>query len=147
MRVLIAPLNWGLGHAARCIPIIDNLIHNGIEVIIAADQGPLALLQEYFPSLPFLDFPSLNIEYSTGSNQLVKMMGYVPKLLEQAKKDHLPLAFPVHVTDSVTNMSFAGHRLGSLQKQLGRILRPTSATVISSFVAAAIRRSKARAAE
>ena len=89
MRVLIAPLNWGLGHAARCIPIIDNLIHNGIEVIIAADQGPLALLQEYFPSLPFLDFPSLNIEYSTGSNQLVKMMGYVPKLLEQAKKDHL----------------------------------------------------------
>ena len=37
-RVLIAPLDWGLGHATRCIPIIHALLANGYEVVIAADS-------------------------------------------------------------------------------------------------------------
>ena len=28
MRVLIAPLNWGLGHATRCIPIVRRYIES-----------------------------------------------------------------------------------------------------------------------
>ena len=27
--ILVAPLNWGLGHATRCIPIINALEENG----------------------------------------------------------------------------------------------------------------------
>ena len=36
-RILIAPLNWGLGHATRCIPIIKELIHNNFEPVIGSD--------------------------------------------------------------------------------------------------------------
>ena len=36
-KVIVAPLNWGLGHATRCIPIIDELLRQGAEVIIASD--------------------------------------------------------------------------------------------------------------
>ena len=32
-RILVAPLNWGIGHATRCIPIINALIDNNYEVI------------------------------------------------------------------------------------------------------------------
>ena len=39
-RVLIAPLNWGIGHATRCIPIIKRLLEAGKEVIVAADGYP-----------------------------------------------------------------------------------------------------------
>ena len=37
MRILLAPLNWGLGHATRCIPVIHQLLQDQNEVIIAAD--------------------------------------------------------------------------------------------------------------
>jgi len=47
-RILIAPLNWGLGHATRCIPIINALITNGFEPIIASDGVALALLKRNF---------------------------------------------------------------------------------------------------
>ena len=45
-KILIAPLNWGLGHATRCIPIIKALEENGFEPIIASDGVALALLKK-----------------------------------------------------------------------------------------------------
>ena len=38
LKVLVAPLDWGLGHATRCIPIIKELTNQGCTVIIAADR-------------------------------------------------------------------------------------------------------------
>ena len=35
-RILVAPLDWGIGHATRCIPIIQQLITHNYEVIIAS---------------------------------------------------------------------------------------------------------------
>ncbi len=66
-RVLIAPLNWGLGHATRCIPIIRELINNKCELTIASDGAPLELLKEEFPKLKFLTLPSYNVSYKYGS--------------------------------------------------------------------------------
>ena len=43
-RILVAPLDWGIGHATRSIPIINALLNSGYEVIIAADKRPLHLL-------------------------------------------------------------------------------------------------------
>ena len=66
-KVLIAPLNWGLGHATRCIPIIQTLLDIGCAVSIASDGSPLSLLREEFPSLEFHTLPSYNISYKYGS--------------------------------------------------------------------------------
>ena len=48
-RVLICPLDWGIGHATRCVPVIKQLLHSGAEVIIAADQKPYHFLKNEFP--------------------------------------------------------------------------------------------------
>ena len=50
-RILVAPLDWGIGHATRCIPIIKQLISHNYEVIIAADGRPMHLLSTEFPDL------------------------------------------------------------------------------------------------
>ncbi len=63
-KIIVAPLNWGLGHAARCIPIINALLENGYEVIIASDGGALTLLQKEFPALESLELPAYNIHYA-----------------------------------------------------------------------------------
>ena len=63
-KIIVAPLNWGLGHAARCIPIINVLLEKKFEVIIASDGGALTLLQKEFPTLESIELPAYNINYS-----------------------------------------------------------------------------------
>ncbi|MEN8186119.1 MAG: glycosyltransferase [Bacteroidota bacterium] len=67
-KILIAPLNWGLGHATRCIPIVNALQEVGFEPVIAGDGDSLLLLQKEFPGLKSFELPSYNIRYTkTGS--------------------------------------------------------------------------------
>ncbi len=80
-KVLVAPLNWGLGHATRCIPIINALINKGIKPVIASDGAALSLLKKEFPALQTKELPSYNIEYAKkGSNFKLKMLLNSPKI-------------------------------------------------------------------
>ena len=87
-KILICPLNWGLGHATRCVPIINALIDQGHKIIIAADKGPLAFLQKAFPNLEFIEFPGFDPVYSRSNSQVLKMMTLFPKALRSFWKDH-----------------------------------------------------------
>jgi uncharacterized protein (TIGR00661 family) len=64
VKVLIAPLDWGLGHATRCIPIIKELIFLDCDVIIAASGGSYFLLKNEFPSIVILRRKSPKISYT-----------------------------------------------------------------------------------
>ncbi|WP_366185258.1 glycosyltransferase [Flavobacterium ovatum] len=61
--ILIAVLNWGLGHATRCIPIIQKLQESNFTPIIASNGMALALLKKEFPQIKHLELPSYQIEY------------------------------------------------------------------------------------
>jgi len=63
-KILIAPLNWGLGHASRMIPVINELCKHNVEVIIGADGNSLNLLQNEFPQLESFVFRDVKISYS-----------------------------------------------------------------------------------
>ena len=69
MKILVAPLNWGLGHATRCIPIIRHYLSQGDEVILGGDGNSLRLLQRTFPTLRCIDLPSLELRYTTNAQQ------------------------------------------------------------------------------
>jgi uncharacterized protein (TIGR00661 family) len=79
-RILVAPLDWGLGHATRCIPIITALQELGAEVVIAADRRPAQLLRKEFPALEHLRFPGYEIEYPEQGNMAWTMFRQLPKL-------------------------------------------------------------------
>ena len=67
-RVLVCPLNWGLGHATRCIPIINELLVQGAEVILAGNGDSLLILQNEFPQLKYVTFSAKEITYPNKSN-------------------------------------------------------------------------------
>lgn len=82
-NILVAPLNWGLGHATRCIPIIKALEKNQYTPIIASDGDALQLLQKEFPHLLTLKLPSYKIEYAkNGADFKWKMLKNTPKMIE-----------------------------------------------------------------
>lgn len=69
-KILVAPLNWGLGHATRCIPLINCLLENDFEPIIASDGAALLLLQRTFPNLKSYQLPSYPITYTKNGSLL-----------------------------------------------------------------------------
>jgi uncharacterized protein (TIGR00661 family) len=90
-RILICPLDWGLGHATRCIPIIKKYIEEGCEVMIAADGRSLELLQKEFPHLKFIRFPGYNISYSESISMALQMLLSSAKILWKIYQEHQKL--------------------------------------------------------
>ncbi|MDT0558618.1 glycosyltransferase [Ichthyenterobacterium sp. W332] len=87
-ELLIAPLNWGLGHATRCIPIINALLKHKITPVIASDGAALRLLEREFQDLEFIELPSYNITYSKNAkNFKLKMIKDSPRVLKAIKKE------------------------------------------------------------
>lgn len=69
-RVLVAVLNWGLGHASRSIPIVDALVEMGSEVFIASDGAAGELLIREFPQLTYIELPSYDIRQPVEASYL-----------------------------------------------------------------------------
>jgi uncharacterized protein (TIGR00661 family) len=90
-RILIAPLNWGLGHATRCIPIIRELKKADVDVLIAAEGRSLALLQKEFPELLFLDLPGSDVSYSESGTMILQMIRQLPHLFLKTIREHRTL--------------------------------------------------------
>lgn len=86
--VLVAPLDWGLGHTTRCIPIIRELIKQGCRVLIAGNAVQKALLLNEFPQAEFLDLFGYNINYSKSQWALpLKIFSQSTKILFAIKKE------------------------------------------------------------
>lgn len=87
-RILVCPLDWGLGHASRMIPVIKQLLGKNNEVIIAADNLALNLLKEEFPELESVKFPSFQIYYPGGNFLIFRLLIQAPEILFGVFKEH-----------------------------------------------------------
>jgi uncharacterized protein (TIGR00661 family) len=90
-RILICPLDWGLGHATRCIPVIRALLQQHAEVLIAADGRPFELLQLEFPDLQFIRLKGYEITYPASGSMAAAMLFSIPKILAGIKREHREL--------------------------------------------------------
>lgn len=87
--ILVAPLNWGLGHATRCIPIINALLTRDFNVLIGSDGAALALLKQEFTQLPTVELPSYNISYSKHKRHFkAHIIKRSPQILKAIFKEH-----------------------------------------------------------
>ena len=95
-RVLVAPLDWGLGHATRCIPIIQELLNKNCTVFIASSGRALYLLQKEFPDIKCFEIAGYNPVYPEGSAMVFKMALQLPKFLNTIKNEHRQIEKIVH---------------------------------------------------
>jgi uncharacterized protein (TIGR00661 family) len=88
-KILIAPLDWGLGHATRCIPLINYFLSLNCEVAIAASPSSKALLQAEFSTLQFFNLNPYNIVYSRKKRWMpFKILLQTPKILRAVTQEH-----------------------------------------------------------
>ena len=102
--VLIAPLDWGLGHATRCIPIIRHLEEKGCRILLAASGLQADLLQKEFPEIKILQVKGYNISYPVNKDFFsLKIAAQVPKIMRTISYEHkwLREAVKEHKIDAV----------------------------------------------
>jgi UDP-N-acetylglucosamine transferase subunit ALG13 len=103
-RILISPLDWGLGHATRCIPIIRELSRLECDVWLASDGFQKRLLQEEFPSITILELPGYKIRYSKSNTGFrLRMIAQIPKILDIISYENkwLRTKAPVYEFDAI----------------------------------------------
>jgi predicted glycosyltransferase len=85
--ILVAPLDWGIGHATRCIPIIRYLLACNCKVILASSGKAANLLKVEFPELQLHIIPSYNIEYPINRSMFLSMLLQTPKIINAIKSE------------------------------------------------------------
>ncbi|MEO7768472.1 MAG: glycosyltransferase [Ferruginibacter sp.] len=86
---MIVPLDWGLGHATRCIPIIQEFLANNCNVIVAAETAAKSLLQHEFQQLTFIPIRGYRIHYSKKKALLpFAIMLQMPQILFAIFNEH-----------------------------------------------------------
>lgn len=129
-RILIAPLNWGLGHATRCIPVIKELQTAGFVPVIASDGASLMLLQKEFPELQSVELPSYGITYpENGKNFRLKMLWDTPKLITtiKAEKKEVEKVIKIHDIKGI----ISDNRLGVYHRELPSVFVTHQLNVLS----------------
>ncbi|MFN3940756.1 MAG: hypothetical protein ACK4IY_09210, partial [Chitinophagales bacterium] len=87
-KIIVAPLDWGLGHATRCIPIIRYLLEKQCVVILISSGRSLLLLQNEFPHLQSYNVPGYNIEYQRKGNFILKIALQLTKIFRGITREH-----------------------------------------------------------
>lgn len=87
-KILIAPLDWGLGHATRCIPVVKEFLKQRCEVQIATGDNAFALLKKEFPDLKFHLITSYQAEYSRLIPLSLKILLQLPKFWRAIQQEH-----------------------------------------------------------
>ena len=86
--ILVCPLDWGLGHATRMVPVINMLLDEGAKVIIGADHRPLSFLMQRFPGCEFVKIPGFTPVYPEDGSMALAMIRSFPQMRLAARKAH-----------------------------------------------------------
>lgn len=85
-NILVCPLDWGLGHATRMVPVIEMLGKKGANVIIAADNRPLEFLVRRFPQNTIIQLQGYSPNYPSNNNMALAMLKSLPAMVLKARQ-------------------------------------------------------------
>ena len=81
MKIIICPLDWGLGHATRIIPVINKCVQQGHEVWLGSSGTSERLLKKEFPNLNHIHLPNYRVKYSRFNSQVFAILLQIPFIL------------------------------------------------------------------
>jgi predicted glycosyltransferase len=120
LTIFICPLDWGLGHATRCIPLIKSFKREGHNVIIGSYGQSGELLKRQFPDLKHIYFPFNEIKYSRSIGMVLKMVLQFPKILHGIKRENQVLKSIVE--REKPDVIISDSRLGAYHEKVNSII-------------------------
>jgi len=87
-HLLLAPLDWGMGHTTRCVPLIRHLQAAGHKVTFAGNATQCAFVTKTLP-IDTLHLQGYNITYSRkGSTFALHLLTQIPGILKSIRAEH-----------------------------------------------------------
>lgn len=90
-NILICPLEWGLGHAARMIPLARKLHEMNNKIFIGSGEKHLSLFRTELPGLSYIRFPGFKPGYSRFLPQYLILLFKTPLLAFHIAREHYRL--------------------------------------------------------
>ncbi len=147
-NILVCPLDWGLGHASRMVPIIEMLINKGANVIIAADNRPMEFLKQRFPDNTTIKLEGFSPNYSSNGSMALTMLMSFPEIMSKAKQAKKELKkiikkYSIHavISDNRYELStsevpsiFITHQLNIQTNGWQVVVKPIIDWIINSYI-------------
>ena len=118
-KILLAPLDWGLGHAARCVPLIKRLQQQNNHFIIACTKQQKQFLQQELNDVEYVDLFGYNISYSSVLPLWTKILIQLPKLFFVIRKENKWLAN--YLQSNKVDVVISDNRFGFYNKSVESI--------------------------
>ena len=109
-KILIAPLDWGLGHASRCVPVVRFFIDNGFDVVLGGGGDSLRYLRARFPELPYVELPSARMKYGKRGMVSLPFLFSMLSFARNIRREHR--ALEKIIAEYSIDYVFSDNRLG-----------------------------------
>jgi UDP-N-acetylglucosamine transferase subunit ALG13 len=90
-NILICPLEWGLGHAARMVPLARRLQEMNHNVFIGSGENLTSLFRNELSGVSYIDFPGFKVVFSRYLPQYLHLLTKIPLFLYHTFKEHYKL--------------------------------------------------------
>lgn len=117
--ILYACHDWGMGHVARSIPILEQLIHQDNTVYFAGNEKQVAIVEEYLSQIHFLSLKGSGFRFKGTGNWTVEMLRNVGKMLKNIRNDRRAVREWVNLYD--VTLVISDHRYGFYSEKVSSI--------------------------
>lgn len=119
--VVIALLDWGLGHLTRSVPIIRHLTDNQFHVIVACTEVQKSLLVREFEEIEFVSCEGYGISYRKNAwLTRLSLLFQTPKILTKIKEEHKWLT--QFISQKQVSLIISDNRYGFYSSQIPSVI-------------------------
>ncbi|MDX1685226.1 MAG: hypothetical protein R3275_08310 [Saprospiraceae bacterium] len=140
--VVVCILNWGLGHATRCIPVINRLREKGKKVILASDGRASQLLKKEFSDVDLIELQSYSVNYPFRS-MILNLMYQWPGIVYAMIREHFQVRRIVR--EHAPSLIISDNRYGCFHSSAYNVcithqINPPTRTILFDFLGRLISR-------
>lgn len=114
-RILLSPLNWGMGHVARCIGLIHQLQNQGNELFIACEEAQKVVFEEYFEGITFISHSGYPFYFGGKGHFGLDLLRRMKSLSKRMKQERVEVE--KMVDDHTIDYVISDHRYGFQSKR------------------------------
>ncbi len=109
-KILISPLNWGMGHVSRCIGLLDQLLKQENNITIACNEDQKAIFLDYFPNLNYIDHSGYPFKFRGRGKFGLDLFFRLPSLFQRLRNEQKEVSTYVELYQ--IDLVLSDHRYG-----------------------------------
>ncbi len=109
-RILISPLNWGMGHVSRCLALVHQLQQEDNTIVVACDAFQRNIFSQYFDNLMYIEHEGYPFNFRGKGRFALDLLLVYPELMKRMNRERKEVER--YVADYFIDVVISDHRYG-----------------------------------